>query len=84
MNILDDAKLYIGVHSVVSDLQEDQFTLVRPGLVGAESALQSQMPRVGRPAEVPESLCCPISYNIFRDPVLLVETGQTYVGFPTS
>ena len=26
----------------------------------------------------PEELCCPISEELFQDPVLLVETGQTY------
>lgn len=26
----------------------------------------------------PKDLCCPISDDIFNDPVLLIETGQTY------
>ena len=26
----------------------------------------------------PKDLCCPISDDIFKDPVLLIQTGQTY------
>ncbi len=37
--------------------------------------LVADPPRSDAPAE----LCCPISGELLRDPVILVETGQTYV-----
>lgn len=29
-------------------------------------------------AQPPQELCCPISEDLYTDPVLLIETGQTY------
>lgn len=29
-------------------------------------------------AEEPDHICCPITFTIFRDPVLVVSSGQTY------